>query len=105
MAAGNVADGEGHGKQREAKGQGNSGETNTDSRESGRQNGCAASTEDQPECSEEFRGYAFSDGHGTLLKNFRFLIADLRLIGKPCELESAIGDGKTVNSRFCAAEA
>src|SRR6185312_1966191 len=56
MAAGDMADGEGHGQHRQAEGQRHADKTDTQGRKGGGQHGRTASAQYQPGCSDEFRG-------------------------------------------------
>src|SRR3954463_9462148 len=56
MAAGDMTDGEGHGQNRQAEGQGHADETDTQSRKGGGQHSRTASAQHQPGRSDEFRG-------------------------------------------------
>ena len=61
MAAGNMADGIRHREDRETKGERHSNQTNTHSSKSGRKDSTAASSKDEPECSNEFRRTTLPD--------------------------------------------
>ena len=71
MAAGDVADGECHGKHGEAEGECDPGESDAEPRVRGREDSCAAASKDQPESSEQFCDHAFVQRHGrTCLSRF-----------------------------------
>jgi hypothetical protein len=64
MASRDVSNGEGHGEDGQAESKGDTEKADSDRWKACRQYGSAASTEYQPEGSEEFSERTFSDTHG-----------------------------------------
>ena len=67
MAAGDVADGIGHGQYRKAEGQRDTEQADTDIRKGRREHGAAAAAEDEPEGADEFGDEFVAEVHGLLL--------------------------------------
>jgi hypothetical protein len=63
MTTRNAADGEGHGEQRKAKGQGDAREPDPKVREGRRKHGAAAPAQNEPKRTDEFGGAPFRKRH------------------------------------------